>query len=194
MKLPAEAVERFGDCMDAAIKAEEVEPTAMNLATIDGQGGVSARMVLMKSWDEDGFVFYTNTRSIKGRQLSRVPRAALVFYWPRSERQVRVEGPVEPVSDEEADAYFATRARGSQLGAWASDQSEPLESRAQLMKKVVELELRHVGQRVPRPPYWSGYRVRPEMIEFWYGRRSRLHDRFRFTAQDGEWIRQRLYP
>jgi pyridoxamine 5'-phosphate oxidase len=194
MKLPAEAVERFGDCMDAAIKAEEIEPTAMTLATIDGEGGVSARMVLMKSWDEEGFVFYTNTLSIKGRQLARVPRGALVFYWPRIERQVRVEGPVAPVSDAEADAYFATRARGSQLGAWASDQSQPLESRAHLMKKVVELELRHVGRSVPRPAHWSGYRVRPEMIEFWYGRRSRLHDRFRFTSHGGEWDRQRLYP
>lgn len=194
MKLPAEAVERFDDCMQAAIKASEIEPTAMTLATTDREGRVSARMVLLKEWDESGFVFYTNTLSNKGRQLAEHPRAALIMYWKRTERQVRVEGAVEPVSDVEADAYFASRARGSQLGAWASKQSQPLSSRAHLLKEVVELELKHVGRPVPRPPYWSGYRVRPEMIEFWYGRTSRLHDRFRFTLLDGRWERQRLYP
>jgi pyridoxamine 5'-phosphate oxidase len=194
MTLPREAVERFGDCMQAAIEAKEIEPTAMTLATLDGDSGVSARMVLLKEWDEHGFVFYTNTLSIKGRQLAARPRAALIMYWKTTERQVRVEGAVEAVSDEEADAYFATRSRGSQLGAWASMQSQPLSSRAHLMKQVVEFELKHVGRKVPRPPHWSGYRVRPEMIEFWYGRTSRLHDRFRFTLHDGAWDRQRLYP
>jgi pyridoxamine 5'-phosphate oxidase len=194
MTLPEEAVERFSDCMQAAIDAKEIEPTAMTLATLDGDSGVSARMVLLKDWDEDGFVFYTNTLSNKGRQLAEHPRAALILYWKNTERQVRIEGSVEPVADEEADAYFATRSRGSQLGAWASMQSQPLSSRARLLKEVVELELKHVGRKVPRPPHWSGYRVKPEMIEFWYGRASRLHDRFRFTWREGAWDRQRLYP
>ena len=194
MILPEEAVERFDDCLKAAEKAQEIEPTAMTLATLDEQGGVSARMVLLKGWNAEGFVFYTNTLSIKGRQLARAPTAALVFFWKQTECQVRIEGPVSPVSEQEADEYFSTRARGSQLGAWASDQSQPLSSRSTLMKKVVELEMRHVGRSIPRPPHWSGYRVEPEMIEFWYGRSSRLHDRFRFTFQDGQWLRQRLYP
>ena len=194
MNLPEEAVERFDDCLQAAEEAREVEPTAMTLATLAERGGVSDRMVLLKDWNAEGFVFYTNTLSIKGRQLARTPRAALVFFWKQTERQVRIEGPVSTVSEQEADEYFSTRARGSQLGAWASDQSQPLSSRSRLMKKVAELELRHVGRNIPRPPHWSGYRVAPEMIEFWYGRSSRLHDRFRFTVQDGQWLRQRLYP
>lgn len=194
MALPEEVLQRFQDCMDAAVRAEEIEPTAMTLATADAQGNVSARMVLLKGWDEQGFLFYTNTRSLKGRQLSEHPLAALVMYWKNIERQVRVEGSVEPVTAAEADEYFASRHRGSQLGAWASRQSEPLESRAQLMKRVLEAELRYVGRAVPRPPHWSGYRVRPRMIEFWYGRTSRLHDRFRFTLENEAWTRQRLYP
>lgn len=194
MKLPAEAVERFEDCMNAAVSDGEIEPTAMTLATTDSEGAVSARMVLLKEWDESGFVFYTNTLSIKGRQLAECPRAALVMYWKTIERQVRIEGAVTAVAGEEADAYFASRPRGSQLGAWASKQSEPLSSRAHLLKAVLELELKHVGRSVPRPPYWSGYRVEPHMIEFWYGRTSRLHDRFRFTLSDGNWQKQRLYP
>ena len=156
MILPEEAVERFDDCLKAAEKAREIEPTAMTLATLDEQGGVSARMVLLKGWNAEGFVFYTNTLSIKGRQLARAPTAALVFFWKQTECQVRVEGPVSPVSEQEADEYFSTRARGSQLGAWASDQSQPLSSRSTLMKKVVELEMRHVGRSIPRPPHWSG--------------------------------------
>ena len=151
MSLPREALERFHDCMQAAIKAEEAEPDAMSLATLDGEGGISARMVLLKEYDERGFVFYTNTLSNKGRQLAARPRAALVLHWKTINRQVRVEGAVELVSEAESDEYFATRPRGSQLGAWASQQSEPLASRAQLLKKVLEYEVRYVGRAVPRP-------------------------------------------
>lgn len=194
MELPAEALKRFRECMDAAVKAGELEPTAMSLATRGEDGGVSDRMVLLKGYDQHGFVFYTNTLSNKGRQLARHPHAALVLYWKTIARQVRVEGTVEPVSDAEADAYFETRDRGSQLGAWASQQSQPLKSRAQLLKRVLEYEIRYAGQSVPRPPHWSGYRVLPHMIEFWYGRASRLHDRFRFAFGDGKWSRTRLYP
>jgi len=194
MILPDEALQRFDECMKAAIDAGEIEPTAMSLATLNGEGGVSARMVLLKGWDERGFVFYTNTLSQKGQQLAAHPRTALTFHWKRIERQVRVEGKVEPVPTEEADAYFATRDRGSQLGAWASRQSQPLKSRAHLLKRVLEVEARHLGRPVPRPPHWSGYRVLPDMIEFWYGKSSRLHDRFRFTAEAAGWRRQRLYP
>jgi pyridoxamine 5'-phosphate oxidase len=194
MELPAEVLERLQDCMDAAVKAKEIEPNAMTLATMDGQGNLSARMVLLKGYDERGFVFYTNTLSTKGRQLAVKPRAALIMYWKTTERQVRIEGSVEPVTDDEADEYFATRHRGSQLGAWASRQSEPLKSRAHLLKKVLEVELKYAGGPVPRPPHWSGYRVLPDMVEFWYGRSSRLHDRFRFKLVGDEWTRQRLYP
>lgn len=194
MALPAEVLKRFRECMDAAAKAGELEPTAMSLATLGEDGGVSDRTVLLKSHDERGFVFYTNTLSCKGRQLARHPDAALVMHWKTIARQFRVEGMVEPVSAAEADAYFKTRDRGSQLGAWASRQSEPLESRAQLLKRVLAYELKYVGKSVPRPPHWSGYRVRPDMVEFWYGRASRLHDRFRFVLEDGEWSKTRLYP
>ena len=194
MILPEEAVERFDDCLEAAEKAQEIEPTAMTLATLDEQGGVSARMVLLKGWNAEGFVFYTNTLSIKGRQLARAPTAALVFFWKQTECQVRVEGPVSPVSEQEADEYFSTRARGSQLGAWASDQSQPLSSRSTLMKKVVELEMRHVGRSIPRPPHWGGYRLVPEQVEFWQGGEHRLHDRFRYQRSGEGWTVSRLQP
>jgi pyridoxamine 5'-phosphate oxidase len=194
MKLPDEALTRFRDCMDDAVAAGELEPTAMTLATVTEDGGAAARMVLLKAYDADGFVFYTNLDSDKGRQISACPRAALVCYWKTVNRQVRVAGRVEQVSDEVADAYFASRDRGSQLGAWASRQSEPLGNRAQLLKRVLEFEARYLGRPVPRPSHWSGYRVVPDMIEFWYGRKSRLHDRFRFSLGADGWRRERLYP
>jgi pyridoxamine 5'-phosphate oxidase len=194
IKPPAEALDRFRDCIDAAVKAEEIEPTAMALATLGEDGRVAARTVLLKAWDESGFVFYTNTLSAKGNELAAHPRASLLFHWKTTVQQVRIEGLVEPVSDSEADAYFATRDRASQLGAWASLQSQPLQSRAELMKRVVKFEARYLTRKVPRPPHWSGYRVVPDMIEFWYGKRHRLHDRFRFTLEQQEWTRQRLYP
>jgi pyridoxamine 5'-phosphate oxidase len=194
MSLPEEALQRFRDCMDAATNSGEAEPTAMTLATAGEAGGVSARMVLLKAFDAAGFVFYTNMKSTKGRQLAVNPQAALICYWKRINRQVRIEGRVEQISDQEADEYFATRDRGAQLGAWASRQSEPLKSRVHLLKRVLQVEARHVSEPVPRPPHWSGYRVIPEMIEFWYGRKSRLHDRLRFKLEAGEWTRERLYP
>ena len=193
MGLPEEAVERFAACLEAAGRADELEPTAMCLSTISDTG-VSSRMVLLKDWDESGFVFYTNLESDKGRQLAERPVAALNFHWKSLEQQVRVEGRVEPVSDAEADAYFASRPRGSQLGAWASDQSRPMKGRAELLKRVATVEARHLAGTVPRPPHWSGFRVLPTLVEFWYGRTSRLHDRYRFTFADGAWQRERLFP
>jgi pyridoxamine 5'-phosphate oxidase len=151
-------------------------------------------MVLMKEFTPAGLVFYTNTQSIKGRQLRAAPRAALVFHWKTTQQQVRVEGQVEVVSDQEADAYFASRPRGSQLGAWASDQSRPISKRGELLLRVAAAEARYLARPVPRPPHWSGYRVLPQMIEFWYGRKSRLHERIRFSWRNGEWVREELFP
>jgi len=194
MKLPIEAIERLEQALQAAQGAGEPEPTAMSLATGSATGKVSVRTMLMKDFDENGFVFYTNTRSHKGQQLDQHPQAALCILWKSIFRQVLVEGEVEPVTDEEADDYFATRPRDSQVGAWASLQSETLDSRETLEQRVADYEQKFAGQDVPRPPHWSGYRLKPEMIEFWYGMESRLHDRFRYTLQNGEWNRQRLYP
>ena len=193
-KPPTEAMDRFRDCINAAVKAKEIEPTAMALATLGEGGRVSARTVLLKAWDENGFVFYTNTLSDKGNELAAHPQASLLFHWKTTVQQVRIEGRVEPVSDSEADAYFSSRDRASQLGAWASLQSQPLKSRAELMKRVLKFEAKYLTRKVPRPPHWSGYRVVPDMFEFWYGKLHRLHDRFRFTLDGQEWIRQRLYP
>ena len=187
-------LEIFNSWLDKAGRKEINNPNAMTLATVGKDMRPSARMVLLKDAEHDGFVFYTNMESIKGRQLAASPQAALICYWKRINRQVRIEGRVEQISDQQADEYFATRDRGAQLGAWASNQSEPLKSRAHLLKRVLQVEARHLGRSVPRPPHWSGYRVIPEMIEFWYGRKSRLHDRFRFTLQAGEWKRERQYP
>lgn len=194
MSFPKEIIERFEQAMQAAQDAGEREPTAMSLATASATGKVSVRTMLLKDFDNTGFVFYTNTHSNKGRQLGEHPQAALCFVWKSIFRQVLVEGVVEPVTGAEADVYFASRPRGSQVGAWASLQSEILDRRATLEQRVAEFEEKFAGADVPRPPHWSGYRVLPEMIEFWYGMESRLHDRFRFTRLDGEWVRQRLYP
>ncbi|NNE06720.1 MAG: pyridoxamine 5'-phosphate oxidase [Xanthomonadales bacterium] len=194
MNLSQEIVERFSDYLDAARAAGEIEPTAMTIATRALNDGVSARTVLLKEFDERGFVFYTNLESNKGRQLAEDTAAALVFHWKAIQKQVLVEGRVERVSDEQADAYFASRPRGSQLGAWASKQSRALGSRAELLKRVVATEARYIGRKVPRPPHWSGFRVIPEMVEFWDGKDSRLHDRFRYTAGPEGWSRQRLFP
>src|ERR671924_378933 len=153
------------------------EPTAMTLSTVGRDGQQSARLVLLKSVDERGFVFYTNLHSRKGRELTANPRAALTFHWQPLEVQVRIEGVAEQVADEEADDYFATRARGSQIGAWASDQSETIARAGDLDARVAEAEGRFAGREVPRPPHWSGYRVIPERIEFWRGRPNRLHER-----------------
>jgi len=180
----------------AEARASEInDPDAMALATADGAGNPTVRMVLLKGHGPDGFVFYTNEESSKGQQLADNPSAAMLFHWKSLRRQVRVEGPVERVSDNEADAYFATRARDSQLGAWASDQSRPLDSRATFEQRFAELEQRFAGQDVPRPAHWRGYRVVPESIEFWLDRPHRLHERrlFKRDARGG-WSEGLLYP
>ncbi|HQH26268.1 MAG TPA: pyridoxamine 5'-phosphate oxidase [Oligoflexia bacterium] len=173
-----------------------VFPEAMHLATIDEQGFPDGRFVLLKSFDERGFVFYTNSNSAKGRALKLRPHGALTFYWEALQRQVRVQGVVSPVSAEEADAYFASRPRASQIGAWASQQSEPLESRAVLERCTAEFKTKFAGRKIPRPPHWSGYRLRPEKFEFWQIRPNRLHDRFCYTKNqsDDGWKIVRLNP
>ena len=178
-----------------ALPREQVpEPTAFALATSAENGQPSTRMLLLKGVDDDGFVFYTNLESRKGRELAGNRRAAMGFHWPTLERQVRIEGRVAPVSDVDADAYFATRARGSQIGAWASRQSRPMERATDLDTRVAEFERKFEGQSVPRPPYWSGFRLEPSSIEFWSGRPNRLHDRQLFVREGDGWRVQLLYP
>jgi pyridoxamine 5'-phosphate oxidase len=185
----------FEEWLAEARLAEPNDPTAMALATADPAGRPSVRMVLMKGHDERGFVFYSNLDSRKGGELAANPRAALLFHWKSLRRQVRVEGPVEPVSDAEADAYFATRARDSRLGAWASDQSRPLDARSTFEARYEAMKARFEGGEVPRPPRWSGWRVRPERIEFWNDRAHRLHERRLFTrTPEGGWSEGLLYP
>jgi pyridoxamine 5'-phosphate oxidase len=185
----------FEDWLAEARRSEPNDPVAMALATADGGGRPSVRMVLLKGHDERGFVFYTNLDSRKGAELGANPHAALLFHWKSLRRQVRVEGPVEPVGAAEADAYFASRARDSQLGAWASDQSRPLDSRATFEARYEAERARFQGTDVPRPPRWSGWRVMPERIEFWLDRPHRLHERRLFTTTvDGRWSEGLLYP
>lgn len=179
----------------AAAKATEInDPEAMTLATASADGRPSARMVLLKGVDAGGFVFYTNTGSRKAHELAANPYAALCFHWKSQRRQVRVEGRVESVTDAEADAYFATRPRLSQLGAWASKQSQPLKGRFELEARVARFTARFAVSAVPRPPFWSGYRVVPEAIEFWEDRPFRLHMRFLYRREGDRWQRQELYP
>jgi pyridoxamine 5'-phosphate oxidase len=163
-------------------------------ATSTADGWPSARVVLLKDLTEEGFVFYTNYEGRKGKELADNPRAALVFYWPELERQVRVEGTVERISAAESDAYFATRARGSQLGASVSRQSAVVSGRGELEARLRELEARYAGREVPRPDFWGGFRVRPLAVEFWQGRPNRLHDRLRYRRVDGGWVLERLEP
>jgi pyridoxamine 5'-phosphate oxidase len=170
------------------------DPTAMSLATVGPGGAPSVRIVLLKSVDERGFVFYTNLESRKGRELIATPLAALCFYWAALDTQIRVEGAVEQVSDAEADAYFASRARESQIGAWASRQSEDLSSMDELRARVAQVEARFSGQPVPRPPHWSGRRVKPSSIEFWHAGEFRLHERRRYEREGNGWTMRRLFP
>jgi pyridoxamine 5'-phosphate oxidase len=170
------------------------EPNAMVLATVDSGGWPACRTVLLKGLDERGFVFYTNYTSAKGRALDTTGRAALTFSWSEVRRQVRVVGHVERASGDESDAYFATRPRGSQLGAWASDQSAVVASRDELDRCYEELSRRYEGRDVPRPPHWGGYRVTPSLVELWQGRENRMHDRLRYTLDDGVWRIERIAP
>jgi pyridoxamine 5'-phosphate oxidase len=179
-----------------AKQSEPVNPEAMTLATVDDQGLPNSRMVLLKGFDERGFVFYTNSESIKGRELAAAPKAALTFYWKSLQRQVRVRGHVETVPAAEADAYFASRSRLAQIGAWASRQSAALESRLAFEKAIARFTAKFAVGTVPRPPYWVGYRIVPQEIEFWQERPFRLHDRVVFTRVNptAPWTKTRLYP
>jgi pyridoxamine 5'-phosphate oxidase len=196
--LYAEALQTFAHLLDEARTSGDPEPTAMTLATVGADGGPALRTVLLKAFDERGFVFYTNFQSRKGRQLAECPRAALLLLWKglrgREHVQVEVEGTVEPVTVAEAEAYFATRPRESQIGAWASLQSQTLPSRQDFEQRYAEIEHRFEGVPVPRPPHWSGFRVVPELIEFWYGAKFRLHERQRYERIDGGWQKRMLYP
>ena len=195
---PADPLDVFAAWLGEAEAAEPNDPTAMALATVGEDGMPSCRMVLLKGYDAEGFVFYTNYESRKGRQLLATPKAALLFHWKSLRRQVRIEGAVTPVTAAEADAYFASRARQSQIGAWASQQSRPLEGRFELEKRVALFAAKHAIGAVPRPPYWSGFRLTPRHIEFWQDGAFRLHDRLVYTrgdpAEGGGWTTQRLYP
>lgn len=188
---------RFGELLERARATDLPEPTAMALSTVDPEGRPSSRMVLLKDFDERGFVFYTNLGSRKAREIAGNPWVALCFHWQPLEVQVRVEGRAEPVTPDEADAYYASRPRGSRIGAWASRQSEELPARATLEERIRETEARFPGDEVPRPPFWSGFRVVPDRIELWFGRPSRLHDRDVYTrdpAAPGGWSLRQLYP
>lgn len=190
----ADPLAQFDKWLHEALKAELPEPNAMTLATVGESGRPSARIVLIKGYDARGIVWYTNRQSRKGRELAANPYAALLFHWVELERQVRIEGRVEWVSDEESDAYFASRPLASRIGAWASDQSTVIDSHMTLMKRAAEYGVK-LGLNPPRPPHWGGYRLKPDCWEFWQGRRSRLHDRIRYRLQpDGAWLRDRLAP
>lgn len=185
----------FATWVEDATKSEINDPNGVALATVDSDGLPDVRMVLLKGFDEAGFVFYTNFESAKGREILGNMKAAMCFHWKSLRRQVRVRGPVEIVSEAEADAYFTSRPRGSRIGAWASKQSRPLESRFALEKAVAEYSARYAVGEIPRPPYWSGFRIVPKTIEFWHDRPFRLHDRLLFTRDEGgKWGKQRLYP
>jgi pyridoxamine 5'-phosphate oxidase len=189
-----ELVERFNRQLERARSEGVFEPTAFALATSGADGRPAVRTMLLKEASESGFVFYTNFESRKGRELRDARRAAMCFWWGPLYEQVRIEGRVERVSEEEADAYFATRPRGSQIGAWASRQSEPLGTRDELMAAFAEYEAQFRDREVPRPPYWSGYRLIPDRIEFWYGREDRLHERFEYRLEGSIWTERILSP
>lgn len=186
---------QFQSWLQEAMAAQILEPNAMTLATVTPEGKPSARIVLLKDFDERGFVFYTNFQSRKGRELAQTPAAALVFWWDRLERQVRIEGRIAKVSDAEADAYFQSRPKGSQLGAWVSHQSQVIEGREDLENRLEALEQKYENCPIPRPAYWGGYRLVPSTIEFWQGRPNRLHDRLCYRQKNSTgWTIERLSP
>jgi len=187
-------IQQFKIWFGEAIAAQLYEPNVMTLATADRDGNPSARIVLLKDFDENGFVFYTNYESKKGRELAENPTAALVFFWPELERQVRIEGLVRKVDDETSAAYFHSRPVGSQIGATASPQSQVISDRSLLEEKVAELSAAYEGKEIPRPLHWGGYVVIPDFMEFWQGRSSRLHDRIAYDLVEGSWIINRLAP
>jgi pyridoxamine 5'-phosphate oxidase len=190
----ADPLVEFARWFDEAVQAEARDPNAMTLATATAEGVPSARIVLLKGFDERGFVFFTDYRSQKGTELISNPHAALVFYWPELERQVRITGSTSRTESEESEAYFRSRPRESRIGAWISHQSEVIASRQQLEARVPEVESRYPGEEVPLPPYWGGFRLRPDLIEFWQGRTSRLHDRLRYVRDGERWRLERLSP
>jgi pyridoxamine 5'-phosphate oxidase len=190
----SDPIEQFRSWFDEALAANLHEPNAMTVATATPDGHPSARIVLLKGFDERGFVFYTSYEGRKSVEIEANPRCALVFYWGELERQVRVEGRVSRIPEEESDEYFGSRPRGSQLGAWASEQSRPVEGRDALEERLRNLETEYEGRELPRPPFWGGYRVEPEVIEFWQGRENRLHDRLVYRRSGGSWMRERLQP
>lgn len=185
---------QFARWFEQALQAEVPEPTGMTLSTVNDVGQPSARVVLLKGFDEHGFVFFTNYDGKKGRDLAANPQAAISFWWSQLQRQVRIEGTVEKLTDAESDEYFATRPLGSQIGAWASEQSKVITGREELQARVQEIEKRFTDGQIPRPPFWGGYRLRPTMVEFWQGRPSRLHDRLRYRLHQGQWMIERLSP
>jgi pyridoxamine 5'-phosphate oxidase len=186
---------QFGRWFDEARATQQPLPESMTLATATTDGAVSARVVLLKAFDDHGFVFFTNYNSPKGAQLHENPRAALVFWWPPLDRQVRIEGAVCRVTEQESDDYWATRPRGSQLGAWTSEQSKVLAGRGALDARFEELSATYKDRPIPRPPHWGGYRVIPTLLEFWQGRADRLHDRFAYRLRDAkDWVIERLSP
>lgn len=195
VEFPNDPIARFEAALRNAEARKMPQANAMALATVDESGRPSVRMVLLKGTDHRGFVFYTNLGSRKARELAANPVASLCFHWADLEEQIRVEGDVVQVSDEEADAYYASRNRGSQIGAWASKQSQPLASRSELEEALAQVEARFEGQPVTRPPFWSGFLVKPRVIEFWYGKPDRLHERVVYTrAAEGSWSTRALYP
>lgn len=187
-------LDQFSKWFEQAQDADVPEVNAMTLATADGEGQPSARIVLLKDIEKGAFVFYTNYNSQKGEDLAENPKAALVFFWPELERQVRIEGLVSKVSPDMSTSYFHSRPRGSQVGAWTSPQSKVIESREVLKNRMEEIEQKYEGQEIPRPEHWGGYELRPERVEFWQGRANRLHDRILFTKMGESWKKERLAP
>jgi len=193
-KIDSDPFTEFGIWMDEALESQVNEPTAMTLSTAAADGRPSSRVVLLKGYDRDGFVFFTNYESRKGRELAANPYAAINFFWPELERQVNISGRTSKVSGEESDEYFKSRPFTSRVGAWASDQSEKIDSRAAIMIKAAKLLVKYAGGNVPRPPHWGGFRLAPDRFEFWQGRESRLHDRICFELNENSWMISRLSP